>query len=38
MEMFRFKTVSQFAEPYHSIVSCALKKEVRILNNFYKFN
>jgi hypothetical protein len=33
--MFRFKPVSQFAEEYHSIVSCQLNMKNLLLNSFY---
>jgi hypothetical protein len=37
-EMFRFTPASQFVEPYHSAVSCALKMEDLIPNFFFFLN
>jgi hypothetical protein len=33
--MFRFKPASQFVEPYHRAVNCALNMEDLISNNFF---
>jgi hypothetical protein len=33
--MLRFKPAIQFVEQYHSVVSCALNMEDRILNNYF---
>jgi hypothetical protein len=36
--MFRFKPASQFVEPYHNAVSCAVNMENLISNRFCKFS